>query len=108
MQDEAKTTTKAIDFKDDIEYHRTADFLGIDNEDRNDFKLANKISTVYDWGSKKSGSEDRIDALMEIKNLQRRIGLQGQGTDVLKKLYKWIRLDSDRKRIEKKMELIYE
>jgi len=91
---------------ENIEYHRVADFLEIDYSERQDPNLAGKIDAIYRWGQDSAGSEDRIEALMAIKNLTKAMGITDRGTEKIKKLYKWIKLDTTRKRIEKEMELL--
>jgi hypothetical protein len=97
---------KTTDYMDDIDYHRVAEFLEVNNEDRKDFKLAEKIGYLYDWAKEETGSDDRIKRLEAIKGLQKRLGIQQTGKETIKKLYQYTRLDQDRRRIEKEMELI--
>jgi hypothetical protein len=89
---------------ENIEYHRVADFMGVDYNERQDPKLAEEIDTIYRWGQD-MGGEDRIKALMAVKNLQKALGFTDKGKEAIKKLYKWIRLDTRRKSIETEMKL---
>ena len=93
---------------ENIEYHRVADFLDLSYSERQDPNLAEKVDLLYRWGQDTSGSEERIDALMAIKNLIKGMGITDKGQEMIKKVYKWIRLDNSRKKIEKEMELINE
>jgi hypothetical protein len=97
---------KTTDYMDDIDYHRVAEFLEVNNEDRKDFKLAEKIGYLYDWAKEETGSDDRIKRLEAIKGLQKRLGIWQTGKETIKKLYQYVRLDQDRRRIEKEMGLI--
>jgi hypothetical protein len=97
---------KTTDYMDDVEYHRVSEFLEVNNEERKDFKLAEKIGYLYDWAKEETGSEDRIKRLEAIKGLQKRLGIWQTGKETIKKLYQYVRLDQDRKRIEKEMGLI--
>jgi hypothetical protein len=97
---------KTTDYMDDVEYHRVAEFLEVNNEERKDFKLAEKIGYLYDWAKQETGSDDRIKRLEAIKGLQKRLGIWQTGKETIKKLYQYTRLDQDRKRIEKEMGLI--
>jgi len=96
----------ATTFLDDIEYHRMADAFDISSDDRKDEDLANKLSLLTEWGEKTTGKKERIHTLLALKDLQKRIGFQEVGKEAVKKLYKWIRLDLDRQRIEKEMQVI--
>src|SRR4030042_3878176 len=98
--------TSPVGFMDDLNYHRVSDFLGISYEDRKNSRLAEKVSLLFEWGEKTSNSKDRIDALMAIKDLQKRLGIQVVGKEAIQKLWQWVRLDTDRQRIEKEMEAV--
>jgi len=96
-------------YKYNPDYHKFADFLGVDAELRSDHDLAQKIATIYDWGKENlHGNGDRVDVSMAIKNLKSFLGTNLQGEELVKKLYQWVRLDRDRRRIEKEMELLNE
>jgi hypothetical protein len=97
---------KTTDYMDDIDYHRVAEFLEVNNEERKDFKLAEKIGYLYDWAKEETGSDDRIKRLEAIKGLQKRLGIWQTGKETIKQLYRYVRLDQDRKRIEKEQSLI--
>lgn len=92
---------------ENIEFHRVADFLEVDYSERQDPALAERIDFIYRWGQE-TGGEDRIKALMAIKNLQKALGFTDKGKNAIKKLYKWIRLDTQRKSTEAQMELLNE
>jgi len=91
---------------ENIEYHRVADFMGIDYNERQDPHVAEKIDYIFRWGQDTSGSEKRIDALMAVKNLIKGMGITDKGKEMIKKVYRWIRLDNNRRSIEKEMELL--
>lgn len=97
---------RSVQYKYDPDYHRFSDFLGVDTGLRSDSDLAQKIATIYDWGKNKTNGKDRVDILMAIKDLKSYLGLNLEGETLVKKLYKWVRLDQDRRRIEKEMELV--
>ena len=94
-------------YKYDPEYHRLCDFLGVDRDTRSDYDVAKKISLIADWGKKMAGNtNDGVEIRGEIKSLQRRLGISLQGKTLVNKLYQWVRLDMDRRRIEKEMSLL--
>ena len=39
-------------YKYDPEYHRFADYMGVDIHKRKDLKIANKLSLLFDWAKK--------------------------------------------------------
>lgn len=95
-----------VSYLDDISYHRMADFLGISPNDRRDSYLAERISLLTDWAKIESKSKDILDQKIVIKGLIRNLGYQYQGRQLILNLYKWIRLDIDKKRIEKEMSIL--
>jgi len=104
---ESVLSQDALSYLDDIEYHRTADFFGLSMEDRRDSKIADKLSFLDEWAGNETKSKDRVDKLLKIKSLIKGLGWSMQGKDLIKRLYVWVRLDNDRKRIEKQQELIH-
>ena len=95
-----------LGYMDDINYHRMADLLEISYEDRKDQHLAEKLSLLTDWAKEQTKSDDRIQQYQALKNLTSGLGYQMKGKELATKLYQWIRLDLDRKRIEAKQELL--
>jgi len=91
---------------DDLEFHRVADWFDIQYPDRTDAKIAEQITELRKWAMEKTGSKDRVDQMSAIHELKKGLGLTIKGEDLVKKLYRYIRLDADRKRIEKEMELL--
>ena len=96
---------EGLGFMDNIEYHRAADGLDINYEDRNDSKVSEQVDYLMDYAKEITGKEDRLDLLLALKSIQRSLGYTETGKTGLKKLYNWVRLDSQRRRIEKKMEV---
>jgi hypothetical protein len=95
-----------VNYMDQPDYHRVAEFLDIGYEDRKDEKMAQKLSVLYDWAKEETGSDDRIKRLEAIKGLQKRLGIWQTGKETIKQLYQYVRLDQDRKRIEREMGLV--
>ena len=93
-------------FQDDPDYHRTADALEISYDDRKDSRVAEKVQYLMEWAKESSGKEDRVEQLLALKQLQKMLGFTEKGLISIKKLYQWTRLDSQRRRIEKQMEII--
>lgn len=95
-----------LNFMDYPDYHRFADFFDVSLDDRRNETLANELNLLWEWGRQQSGSDDRLKISMALKNLTSQIGTKDLGPSLVKQLYKWIRLDYDRQRIEEKMDLI--
>ena len=83
---------------------RLGEFFDLDKrEDRLDNKQA--LEEILDWGKKKSNSEDIIDVLLHIRQIER--GLIGNsGESRVTKLRRYIALEKDQEKIDKEMSLI--
>ena len=103
-----KNAESPTSFMDNMDYHRVCDHFDIEYKDRSDTDFANKLSFVADWGFEKSKSTDRIDMLEAIKGLRNMLGLSPvlTGRELVKSLYKYIRLDSQRIKLEQEMNLL--
>lgn len=95
-------------FLDDPNYHDFADFMELDHSDRRDVKMAEKLSFLYNWGERASSSSDPTEVKSAIKMLKKFMGMSGTGSDAITKMYRWARLDSQRRKITKEMELLNE
>jgi len=100
-----KVFEKATSFLDNTSYHKTAEFFEISYDERRDPSLFEKISTIQEWARQKTKSQDPVDALSEINELRKRLGLQVKGKELVTKLHRYIRLSMDRDRLEKEMKL---
>ena len=95
-----------LGFMDYPDYHRFADFFDVSLDERKDDNIADKLNELWQWGEKETGDSDRLQISMTLKALAKRIGYPDVGPTLIKKLYQWIRLDTDRKRIEEKMDTL--
>lgn len=77
----------------DPDYHRTADYMGIDAHERDDVRVAQKVSVLRDW-AKENGAENLEDALGRIHDLRRNLGTQSHGKALINELYQHLRFQS--------------
>lgn len=79
----------------DPDYHRASDALGIDRYERDDFQVAQKMSTIRDWAASnsKGGLED---SLAVIDKLRKQIGTQARGKTLLNELYQHLRFQTSK------------
>ena len=89
------------------EFKKFAEFLGITAQRdgkgvnwQHDDRTVNKIKTVYEWAKKKSGNEDIVDIMYQVRQYQRQLGGQREGLEALNKIYGYSILE------EKKEELV--
>lgn len=75
-------------FKYDPEYQRTADYIGMGRDDREDIDTANKLSFVKEWTKGKTLEE----SLQKMYDLRRRLGTQTVGRTLVNEMYHYLRL----------------
>jgi hypothetical protein len=80
------------------DYNRAADFLGIDRHQREDVKLAQKISFLVDWAVSTRKSSKPEDALWTLNDLRKKLGVNSQGETLVGQLFEFVRLKQDRER----------
>lgn len=90
--------------KMNMEYQKMADFLGVKTEDKGDMELAGKISAIRDYVRE----PDELNAMIRIRDIIRSLGIQSKGKDLINNLYQYVRLASDRERIDKEISLLHE
>lgn len=88
-------------WKFDPDYHRTADFLGINKYDRDDYEMAQKVSILNDW-ARTRGAKDVSEQLDKINELKRSTGQQTLGKTLVNTLYNHVRLSVASKPLPKK------
>lgn len=103
---EPKVGDSKLGYMDDIEYHRMAELLDVDYETRKDHHVADKLSYLYDWAKEAIGNEDRLKIVEHIRHTARGLGLNMVGNALVTKLHQWARLDSQRQRLEREMNII--
>lgn len=86
------------------EFYHLADFLNVKQSDR--AYIYDQLLDIYKWGEQKTDSKEREDVLLAIKDLVDKNGWRFQGKVLIKELYRWIRLDNDKLKIEKQQKLL--
>jgi len=95
------------EFLFDPKFHRFSDFLDIDKYRRDEPLMAHKIAYLYDWSEMKAKSENFIDVLNSITKLRKDMGTTMRGEELVRDLYRWVRLDTETDKMiqQKKVEL---
>lgn len=81
------------------------DSMGLDRSLIKDRTALEKLNAIYDWASSKCRSEDSVDVMNEIRTLEGQLGLQFRIGDKLERLYRWVKLDGQRRKIEKELQI---
>lgn len=92
-------------------FQEFADFLGLpSNKDskgidwRHDEKTAKKIEEIYAWGKNHSKSEDIVDVMLSVRQLQRDLGVNWRGKTLVDHLWGWTQLDTQKQDLQKQTE----
>ena len=100
-----EASTPDVDsFKFNPDFMRLSEYFKIDPQESNWYQ--EKLITVLEWAKEKSGSKDIIDALVELKSLERELGTSADLTKRINTVYRWVRLDQDERRIQKEKGLV--
>lgn len=89
-------------------YHRMCDFLRINDVDRREPKVAEKVSNIADWAQSISGSKRELDHMKEIKKLIHTLGESHVGIDLIDRLNRYTQLDEKKREVEEEMTLYQE
>lgn len=100
------TVAKPNEYPNDLAAMKLLDFFEVEKGSRKDPDVLGKLNTIYVWASEQVNSNDSIDVLTKIRDLESRLGLAFKKTDKLDSIYRWIKLDKERRRVEKEMALV--
>jgi hypothetical protein len=98
-------TLRKFEQPDQLGALRLIDYFEIPREERGDRQLLEKLDYLFRWGSAEAGSDDAVDVMNALRQLEQRLGLIYRD-DKIESLYRYIVLDSERRHVEKEMALI--
>jgi len=81
-------------YKYNPNFHKFAEFLGLNKFSRENYELAKKVSFIYDWAKEQVGRDDPDTIMRAVNNLQHNLGTTTVGKPLIDLLHKQIRLDS--------------
>lgn len=85
------------------EYLFLADFLGFKGPDIK--HNMPHLEEIWQWAESKTGKKDKLAVASTVKNLIRANGWRSQGQLLTKEMFRWVRLDLDRQRIQAEQKL---
>ena len=89
----------------DDNFLRLGEFFGLEKTvDR--FALADDLRDILVWAKERSGSEEAVDILLQIRNIERQFIKADPTENRIKRLRRYIALEKDQERINKEMELL--
>lgn len=98
------TVKKPNEYPNDLAAMKLLDFFEVPVGLRRDRETLDQLNYIYEWASDKS--EDSVDVMQKIRDLEQRLGLVFRTKDKLTSIYRWIKLDNQRRSLEKEMALI--
>lgn len=100
------TVAKPNSYPNDLAAMKLLDFFEIETGMRRDPDTLDKLNYIYGWASEQAKSEDTVDIMTKIRELEQRLGLVFRAKEKLNSLYRWIKLDKQRRLVEKEMALV--
>lgn len=97
---------KPNEYPNDLAAMKLLDFFEVDPGLRKDRTLLDKLNYIYAWAAEQTKSDDSVDVMTKIRDLEGRLGLIFRKTEKLDSIYRWIKLDKERRRVEKEMALV--
>jgi len=65
-----------------------------------------KLEALWEWSKKQVPKGKLVDRMEAVRNLKRKLGLSVKGSELIKELYQYIRLDAISKKLEAEQEAI--
>lgn len=100
------TVAKPNGYPNELAAMRLLDFFEVEQGLRKDRSVLDKLDFIFSWGSEQAKSDDAVDVMTKIRELEQRLGLAFRGDSKLESIYRWIKLDKERRRVEKEMALV--
>lgn len=104
LKSPSETLVKPTDYDNDVAALRLLDVFEVPMDQRRDRELLDKLNYIYAWAAEKNKSDDSVDVMTYLRDLEGRLGTSLRG-DRIDSLYRWIKLDNERRRIEKEQTL---
>ncbi len=105
LKSSAETLIKPNSYSNDVAALRLMDHFEVPMHERKDRAMLDKLNYIYAWAGEQSKSDDSVDVMTALRDLEGRLGLTFRDKKV-ESLYRWIRLDKERRRIEKEQALV--
>lgn len=100
----SEVLSKPSDYQNDLAAFRLMDYFEVPMSERKDRGTLDKLNYIYEWASEMNKSDDSVDVMTYIRDLENRLGISLK-ENKMNSIYQWIKLDKERRRIEKEMSL---
>lgn len=101
-----QTIEKPTNYNNDVAALRLLDYFQVPSNQRRDREVLDRLNLIYKWAEEQAKSADSVDVMTRIRELEGRLGLTFRNDEKLNSIYRWIKLDNERRRVEKEMALI--
>lgn len=102
---QAERIAKPTDLYNDLSAMKLLDYFAVSKELRNDQETLDQLRYIHEWAAEQVG-DDSVDVMTSIRELEGRLGLTFRQDEKLQAIYRWIKLDNQRRKTEKEMALI--
>jgi hypothetical protein len=98
-------TAKLKESPNDVAALKLVDFFEFERVDMQDREKMDMLNKIYSWVADQVKSDDSVDIMLHLRQLEGRLGLTFRKGNKLGAIYRYLKLDSERRRIEKEMNL---
>lgn len=102
----AEVLAKPTDQSSDLAAIKLLDFFDVPTDLRADRETLDQLKLIHYWAANKAGSTDSVDVMTAIRQLEGQLGLTFRNDEKLRAMYRYIKLDNERRRVEKEMALV--
>lgn len=90
----------------DLPAMKLFDFFDIDQAAQRDRTTLDKLNKMYEWVSGRIKSDDSSDIMLHLRQLEGMLGLTFRTGEKFETLYRYLKLDNERRSIEKEIQLV--
>lgn len=101
-----QTIEKPTNYNNDVAALRLLDYFQVPVNQRRDREVLDRLNLIYKWAEEQAKSTDSVDVMTRLRELEGRLGLTFRNDEKLNSLYRWVKLDNERRRVEKEMALV--
>jgi len=90
----------------DLPAMKLFDFFDVAQAEQKDRTVLDKLNKIYEWVGARVKSDDSNDIMLHLRQLEGMLGLTFKPGDKFDKLYQYLKLDNERRNIEKEIALV--
>ncbi len=102
----ANELLKSADMPNELSAHRLMNFFNVPTHLRDDRGMLDKLSAIYRWTASTLDKPEMVDVMAKLRRIERKLGLTYRQDEKVEGLYRYLKLDHQRRTLRKEMELI--